>query len=145
MYGGMLEALILAAAVLAVAVWLLKPVKPPRGPSRVPSRECDWRNRAGLTETLKHSAPATGRSYVVIGHGSVGLTIIEALIGRGELRVLGLDITEPTRHIKGASFKRCNVCDYVALKATLMETKADVVFLTVRALIRGCIIPAVNL
>jgi plant 3beta-hydroxysteroid-4alpha-carboxylate 3-dehydrogenase len=63
------------------------------------------------------------------------MTIIEALIGRGERKVVGLDVAAPKRPIAGASYQRGDVCDYAGLVAALKYAKAEVVFLTV-AIIR---------
>ena len=82
---------------------------------------------------MKEKAPATGKSYLVIGTGSVGLIIMEALVERGEKKVKGLDVVAPRRGVEGATFAVGNVTDYSSIKAACEGV--DVVYLTV-ALIR---------
>ena len=115
----------------AVCYWLLKPS--PRQPAKQPPPGVDWRARSGLHATVKEKAPATGKSYLVIGTGSVGLIIMEALVERGEKKVKGLDVVAPRRGVEGATFAVGNVTDYSSIKAACEGV--DVVYLTV-ALIR---------
>ena len=128
-------AMLLAAGRLlplaAVCYWLLKPS--PRQPAKQPPPGVDWRARSGLHATVKEKAPATGKSYLVIGTGSVGLIIMEALVERGEKKVKGLDVVAPRRGVEGATFAVGNVTDYSSIKAACEGV--DVVYLTV-ALIR---------
>ena len=115
----------------AFCYWLLKPS--PRQPAKQPPPGVDWRARSGLHATVKEKAPATGKSYLVIGTGSVGLIIMEALVERGEKKVKGLDVVAPRRGVEGATFAVGNVTDYSSIKAACEGV--DVVYLTV-ALIR---------
>ncbi|KAJ1634066.1 hypothetical protein T492DRAFT_523900 [Pavlovales sp. CCMP2436] len=71
---------------------------------REPSADADCRKRLGLAKTLEAQAPKTGKKYVVLGIGNVGLTIVEALIMRGEKDVVGFDVAKPRRS-PGKNFK----------------------------------------
>jgi nucleoside-diphosphate-sugar epimerase len=70
---------------------------------------------------------------LVIGTGSVGLILMEALVARGEKKVKGLDVVAPRRAVAGATFVLGNVTDLASLKAACEGV--DVVYFTV-ALIR---------
>jgi len=106
--------------------WLLKPAKPVG--THVPDADTDWRRRKGLNATVKKQAPATGRKYLVIGVGGVGMALIEALVARGEKNVRGFDVVPPRRTLEGAAFVQGSVLDYKALMQACKGV--DVVYAT---------------
>ncbi|KAG8457347.1 hypothetical protein KFE25_014076 [Diacronema lutheri] len=102
--------------------------------TRTPSPDADPSKRPGLTEMVSKRAPRTGKKYVVLGTGNVGLTLVEALIARGETDVVGFDIVAPRRApAKHFTFVCGDVAKYDDVRAALAG--ADVAFATF-ALIR---------
>ena len=93
------------AIVIAIALlfaWLLKPQPPCH--SHVPSKTVDWTKRRTLSEAVAAEAPKTGLTYLVVGTGSVGLALINALLERGEKNVRGFDVREPRRSPSSSAF-----------------------------------------
>ena len=74
-----------------------------------------------------------GKRYLIVGTGSVGLNIIDALVARGEMHVAGFDIVAPKRRAKGVTFVQGSVNDLPTLLEACKDV--DVVFATF-ALIR---------
>lgn len=74
-----------------------------------------------------------GKSYLVIGTGSVGMIIARALLARGESSVRGFDVAQPAEIPEGMHFVRGSVTNYADVLAACEGV--DVVFTTV-ALIR---------
>ena len=119
------------AIVIAIALlfaWLLKPQPPCH--SHVPSKTVDWTKRRTLSEAVAAEAPKTGLTYLVVGTGSVGLALINALLERGEKNVRGFDVREPRRSPSSSAFTfiRGSVGDVDALTEACKG--ADVVFST---------------
>ena len=120
-----------AAIVIAIALlfaWLLKPQPPCH--SHVPSSKTDWTKRRTLAEAVAKEAPKTGLTYLVVGTGSVGLALINALLERGERNVRGFDVREPRRSPSSSAFTfiRGSVGDVDALTEACKGV--DVVFST---------------
>lgn len=114
-------------ALAALVAWLLQPEPIPEVVP--PPANTDYTKRPGLAGMVGLQAPATGLRYVVIGGaGSVGLRLVEALLERGETRVLSFDIASPKRRPAGAAFVRGDVTDSAAVRAACEG--ADVVFAT---------------
>eukprot|EP00927_Polykrikos_kofoidii_P009691 TRINITY_DN14056_c0_g1_i1.p1 TRINITY_DN14056_c0_g1~~TRINITY_DN14056_c0_g1_i1.p1 ORF type:complete len:435 (+),score=46.71 TRINITY_DN14056_c0_g1_i1:196-1305(+) len=87
-----------------------------------------------MATVVREQAPATGKRYLVIGTGSVGVYIIEQLVERGEKSVKGFDVAAPKRPLPcGVSFICGNVTDYAVVRDACKDV--DVVF-TTAALIR---------
>ena len=57
------------------------------GGTRTPASDVDHEKRPGLAAALEKDVPATGLRYLVIGTGGVGLSIVDALLARGEKHV----------------------------------------------------------
>lgn len=123
-------AVLLTAVGLFIA-WMLRP--DPSLPPRVPAADTDYTRKPGLSGLMPLHAPATGLRYVVIGTGSVGLRMVDALLERGEAHVVGVDVAPPRRIPPGMKFVRASATDYAAVRAAL--DGADVCFATF-ALIR---------
>lgn len=115
---------------LACSALLSFLVTPPNLPSRrTPSADCDPAKRPGLHKLVNKNAPKTGKKYVVIGTGNVGMTLIEALIKRGETDVVGFDVAAPRRTpAKHFRYVCGDVTKYEDVLAAL--DGADVVFAT---------------
>lgn len=119
---------VVLAMLVGLVRWLLQPDVIPK--CRLPPADTDFTQRPGLLGMMRKHAPATGLRYVVIGGtGSVGLRLVEALIERGETRVVSFDINpRPKRRPAGATFVTGNVGDYASVRAVCEG--ADVVFAT---------------
>jgi hypothetical protein len=87
----MLVACLVCSLGYAIAKWVLRPCQPsitlPPPPTTV-----DHTARADDNEAELARAPKTGLRYLVVGTGSVGTCIVEALLARGEEHVRGFDI-----------------------------------------------------
>eukprot|EP00931_Biecheleriopsis_adriatica_P101975 TRINITY_DN77019_c0_g1_i1.p1 TRINITY_DN77019_c0_g1~~TRINITY_DN77019_c0_g1_i1.p1 ORF type:complete len:428 (-),score=74.20 TRINITY_DN77019_c0_g1_i1:215-1456(-) len=130
---GVLPVLLVGGCAFAFLKWALKPAPALSSELQRPlPADVDWKKRPGLKASMEKHAPRTGDRYLVIGTGSVGLSIIEALTARGE-SVTGFDIAPARREIPGVQFIRGSVTDYAAVRAACQEV--DVVYATV-ALIR---------
>eukprot|EP00928_Gymnodinium_smaydae_P075441 TRINITY_DN58456_c0_g1_i1.p1 TRINITY_DN58456_c0_g1~~TRINITY_DN58456_c0_g1_i1.p1 ORF type:complete len:416 (-),score=70.90 TRINITY_DN58456_c0_g1_i1:110-1357(-) len=130
----MLFPLAAAGSAIAGLLMLLRPAQC-AVTGRKPDPGTDWTSRPDLHARTRESAPATGKRYLIIGTGSVGLTIMDALLQRGEKQVKGFDVAKPKRELKvpGAEFVIGSISDYNALRDACKDV--DVVFLTA-ALIR---------
>jgi nucleoside-diphosphate-sugar epimerase len=110
----------------ALMAFLLTPPKPVM--IRKPSADPDPDSRPGLAKMVMTNAPKTGKRYVVIGTGNVGMTLVDALIERGET-VVGFDIAPPRRTPRANfTFVKGNVSKYDDVRGALEG--ADVVFAT---------------
>jgi len=91
----MLVACLVCSLGYAIAKWVLRPCQPsitlPPPPTTV-----DHTARADDNEAELARAPKTGLRYLVVGTGSVGTCIVEALLARGEEHVRGFDIVPNT-------------------------------------------------
>lgn len=91
----MLVACLVCSLGYAFAKWVLRPCQPsitlPPPPTTV-----DHTARADDNEAELARAPKTGLRYLVVGTGSVGTCIVEALLARGEEHVRGFDIAPNT-------------------------------------------------
>lgn len=128
----MIVIVLICCAFLAFLVYILRPARS-SCTGRIPSADTDWTSRRSLVNASKEDAPATGKRYLVIGTGSVGLAIMETLVSRGEKFVKGFDILPPRRGISGTEFIKGSVTDLLAVQTACEGV--DVVFATV-ALIR---------
>lgn len=119
---------------LGLGAWLLSPARSGRTSRPLPSGDTNYARRPGLAEAMSQGAPATGLTYLVIGSsGSVGQTLVEALLQRGETSIRCYDVA-PARQVHPAvMYIQGSVNDYEALKAA--HEGVDVVFATF-ALIR---------
>eukprot|EP00440_Ansanella_granifera_P022034 gb/GFBE01023925.1/.p1 GENE.gb/GFBE01023925.1/~~gb/GFBE01023925.1/.p1 ORF type:complete len:538 (+),score=63.98 gb/GFBE01023925.1/:1-1614(+) len=118
---------------LAAAKWLFAPSPELESHARRKiDKDVDCKKRPGMKASCEKHAPRTGERYLVIGTGSVGLSLVEALTDRGET-VTGFDMVPPRRSIPGVNFVQGSVTDYAAVKAACENV--DVVFATF-ALIR---------
>jgi 3beta-hydroxy-delta5-steroid dehydrogenase/steroid delta-isomerase len=124
----MLVIVIGAMVVIAGAVAYL--VMPPKARTvRKPSATADPNARPGLAKSVAKDAPSTGKRYVVVGTGNVGMTLVEALIERGETNVVGFDISMPRRTpAKHFAYVKGDVTDYEQVRQALIG--ADVVYAT---------------
>jgi phosphoglycerate dehydrogenase-like enzyme len=129
---------IIAASVVPLLVWLI-----------TPSRECkikrkvaegtDYKQKKTLEQALEGTK--TGKRYLVIGAGQVGLRIIDALVARGETHVNAFDISKPRRAYRATGAEQ--IVEFIRGDITktndvMVACKdVDVVFLTA-ALIRYC-------
>merc|ERR1712166_1649403 len=117
--------------VVSFGAWVLRPSCAVG--CRDPDPATDWKKRKGLAAVVQEQAPRTGKRYLIVGTGSVGLNIIDALVARGEMHVAGFDIAAPKRRAKGVTFVQGSVNDLPALLEACKGV--DVVFATF-ALIR---------
>lgn len=117
----------IALACSALLGFLLQPPKVPA--LRTPSAAADPARKPGLAKMVAKHAPKTGKRYVVIGTGNVGMTLVEALVERGETDVVGFDVVAPrrtpARHFR---FVQGDVTRYEEVSAALEG--ADVVYAT---------------
>lgn len=117
----------IALACSALLGFLLQPPKVPA--LRTPSAAADPTRKPGLAKMVAKHAPKTGKRYVVIGTGNVGMTLVEALIERGETDVVGFDVVAPrrtpARHFR---FVQGDVTRFEEVSAALEG--ADVVYAT---------------
>ena len=99
MFVVLLWALVLVGVGVVFFRWLLEPPDPsinlPPPPPTV-----DHTTRVGLAKEALRLAPKTGLRYLVIGTGSVGTAIAEALLERGEKHVKGFDVA-PSPSLEG--------------------------------------------
>jgi len=79
-------------------------------------------------------APRTGQQYLIVGTGSVGLSIVEALSARGETKIRGFDAATPTRRPVASNFEfvQGDVTDYEAIRKACEGV--DVVYATFAAI-----------
>jgi len=123
----------IAIGVVSVSfgAWVLRPSRAVG--SRDPDPATDWKRRKGLAAVVREQAPRTGKRYLIVGTGSVGLNIIDALMARGETHVSGFDIVAPKRRADGVKFIQGSVNDLPVLLEACKDV--DVVYGTF-ALIR---------
>jgi len=96
--------------------------------------DTDYKQRRDLVEACLDDAPATGKSYLVIGLGSIGVSLVETLIARGDKKVKGFDVSAPKRPLpQGVEIITGSITDYDSLKNAFQGI--DVVF-TTAAIIR---------
>ena len=124
-----LVAALSAVVLFALRLLLRTNVLPPK---RQIDTSAEPNSRPGIAKMMAKEAPRTGLSYLVVGTGSVGLSILDALAARGEKKLKGFDVAPPTRQ-KGFDFVQGDVTDFDALCAALRGV--DVVYATF-ALIR---------
>ena len=134
-------ALVASAVLLAGAAaflrWLLAPCAPSVSLPPPPTEEILRNAAAAETEartTRLRTAPKTGLRYLVVGTGSLGSCIAQALLERGEREVAGFD-TAPNAQLERAGVRmvRGSVTELKALSAACAGV--DVVYATF-ALIR---------
>eukprot|EP00929_Paragymnodinium_shiwhaense_P113430 TRINITY_DN81724_c0_g1_i1.p1 TRINITY_DN81724_c0_g1~~TRINITY_DN81724_c0_g1_i1.p1 ORF type:complete len:447 (-),score=79.42 TRINITY_DN81724_c0_g1_i1:336-1676(-) len=79
---------------------------------RKPSPQTKWTACKDMADLLPEQAPRTGKNYLVIGTGSVGVAIMDALLERGEQNVRGFDLVTPRQVVP--SINRRMATDAVA-------------------------------
>eukprot|EP00929_Paragymnodinium_shiwhaense_P031361 TRINITY_DN17585_c0_g1_i1.p2 TRINITY_DN17585_c0_g1~~TRINITY_DN17585_c0_g1_i1.p2 ORF type:complete len:166 (+),score=43.32 TRINITY_DN17585_c0_g1_i1:67-564(+) len=95
---------------------------------RRPNASADYKKRKCLAEAMTELAPKTGKKYLIIGTGSVGVAIMDALLERGESEVRGFDVAAPRRVVPSASSSALDAEKSKARKADILGrvTQGDV-------------------
>eukprot|EP00927_Polykrikos_kofoidii_P061155 TRINITY_DN56025_c0_g1_i1.p1 TRINITY_DN56025_c0_g1~~TRINITY_DN56025_c0_g1_i1.p1 ORF type:complete len:456 (+),score=42.77 TRINITY_DN56025_c0_g1_i1:185-1552(+) len=124
---------LLMLGLLIFLVVILKPF-PRCGHARRLTTDVHPTKNPGVSVAMAESAPKTGKRYVILGTGQVGMRIVEVLLMRGERDVRALDIVPPNRELRvdGASMVKWMRGDIRRLEdCTEALEGADVVFLTI--------------
>ena len=122
---------IIAFSIISSLIYLLFVYAKKTTPTWIASGRSNHKRRPSLLQVMEKEAPATNLSYLVIGTGQVGLSLVDALLARGETKVKGFDLKEPRRGVANEehfTFIKGDVHDTDALNDALEGV--DVVFST---------------